>query len=228
MTYKPFFCPSLMCLDFLNPAPQLEVVSARADVCHLDIMDGHFCPNISLTPGQVKAYRQNVSIPMEAHLMVDDPAHWLEVFADIGCEEITLHREAVDRNAFRLLRRIAELGRKAGIALCPATPVEHAEHLLDSIGLLTIMTVDVGYSGQAFIPQMLDKVERARELRERHGYRYAIQVDGGAGPDTFAALKRAGADRFVLGSALFSGGNISEGFDRMYAAYEKATGERLT
>jgi D-allulose-6-phosphate 3-epimerase len=215
-----------MCLDLLRPESQLDALSRRADIGHLDIMDGHFAPNLAISPGQVRAFRQASSLPMEAHLMVTNPEFWIDVFAETGVEEITIHRETIDSNAFRLIRRIRELGRSPGLALCPATPVEHAAHLLDSIGVLAIMTVDVGYSGQKFIPQMLQKVESARELREKYRYNYEIQVDGGCGLDTFNALRQAGADRFVLGSSLFGyERDINAAFDRVLREYKEATGE---
>ena len=220
------FCPSLMCVDLLNAREQLAVVSRRADVGHLDIMDGHFAPNLALSPADAGAFRRACTLPLEAHLMTTEPERWIDAFAEAGVSEITLHAETIQSNAFRLIRRIEALGISPGIALCPASAVDVAEYLLERARILTIMTVDVGYSGQAFIWEMLRKIERAREFRSIRGYSYEIQIDGGCAAGTFRALREAGADRFVMGNALFAGADgLDASFDRVYAQYREATGE---
>jgi len=227
----PAFAASLMCLDWLRPAPQLEAVSRRADAAHCDVMDGHFAPNLALSPDMLRAFRPALSVPMQAHLMATDPERWLEPIAAAGADGLCIHLEAAANGLFRMLGKIRALNLSPGLALCPATPLSQAEHALEGIELLNLMTVDVGYAGQALIPQTLRKVEAAREMKEKHGYTYVIQVDGAANRAHFAALRRAGAEQFVLGSALFgkpqARQDMDAAFGAVYAEYEHATGERI-
>ncbi|MDR2504519.1 MAG: allulose-6-phosphate 3-epimerase [Oscillospiraceae bacterium] len=224
-----YLAPSMMAIDFLNTREQLEVIGRRGGICHLDVMDGHFAPNLGITPDLARAFRASLSNRTEAHLMTDNPALWIDVFAGIGAEQITLHAETIWNKAFRLFDRIEMFGCRPGIALCPATAIDSAAHLLHRVSLVTIMSVDIGYSGAKFIPEMISKVKRADELRRERGYTFEIQVDGGCGKDTYGALRAAGADRFVTGSALFSGGdaNLDAAYDRVIREIEEATGEEL-
>jgi len=198
---RALFAPSLMCADFLNLSGQLNVLNRRADFLHADIMDGHFCPNIALSPDMVRTISGACSVPIDAHLMTTAPNHWIPLLADCGARCITLHAETILTDAFRTLRRIETLGCKKGAALNPATPLSFASAYLDQLDMLTFMTVDPGYAGQAFIPQVLRKMEDARELKEKHGYTYLIQADGACNPNTFKKLRDAGAEVFVMGSS---------------------------
>lgn len=228
MPSRARFAASLMCLDFLHVQAQLEVLNRRADMLHVDIMDGHFAPNLALTPDLMQAFRRASSLPMDAHLMTTQPGDWVDRAAEAGAHTISLHRETLDTNAFRLLRRVEALGCKPGLVLCPATPLSQAEHLLEGLDMLTVMTVDVGYAGQAFIPQMLRKLEQARDLKERHGYRYCIQVDGACNRQNFAAMRAAGAEQFILGSSLFGNGeDLDVAYNAMMADYTQTTGEEV-
>lgn len=219
----PAFNVSVMCMDFLRVGEQLEVLDRRADGLHADIMDGHFARNIAVGPDFVKALSDRSSLPIDAHLMTEHPADWLDVLAEAGASTLSMHAETVARAAFRLLDRVSTLGCRAGIVLNPATPLSAAEHYLDRIDLLTIMTVDVGYAGQPFIEQMLTKVEAAAELKRRHGLRYTIQIDGSCNAATFPRLLDAGAEAFVLGSTgLF---NLDPDLERAWAAAESAFAE---
>ncbi|GHV25808.1 allulose-6-phosphate 3-epimerase [Clostridia bacterium] len=223
---QPILLPSMMCIDFLNFSEQLRTIDKRAAILHLDIMDGMFAKNITVTPDLVRAFKKITAKPMEAHLMTQEPERWIDTFAEIGVAEITLHRETIDTNAFRLIDRIRSLGISPGIALCPATSVAQCEDLLPVIDHLLIMSVDIGYAGQPFIPQTLAKVERARNIRGAHGYSYLIQVDGGCGRNTFESLRRAGTDRFVVGNALFGKKiPLDIAFDEINAEFLSATGE---
>ncbi|HML45909.1 MAG TPA: allulose-6-phosphate 3-epimerase [Clostridia bacterium] len=226
MPSKPRFAASLMCLDFLRVQAQLEVLNRRADMLHVDIMDGHFAPNLALTPDLMQAFRRASNLPMDAHLMTTQPGEWVDRVAEAGAHTISLPREALDTNAFRLLRRVEALGCRPGLVLCPATPLSLAEHLLEVVDMLTVMTVDVGYAGQAFIPQMLQKLEQARNLKERHGYHYTIQVDGACNRKNFAAMRLAGAEQFILGSSLFGNGeDLDAAYDAIMADFAQTTGE---
>ncbi|MDR0395674.1 MAG: allulose-6-phosphate 3-epimerase [Oscillospiraceae bacterium] len=219
--------PSLMCMDFLRMREQLEIISRRAAWAHIDVMDGRFAPNLTISPDMVRAFRRAVDIPMDAHLMTLEPERWIERFAQAGAVAITLHAETISTNAFRLFDRIEALGCAPGLALCPATTIDSAKHLLERARLLTIMTVDIGYAGSAFIPQMLSKIEEARAFRERWKLDYTILADGGCGPRTFKALKSAGADRFVLGSALFDKTGADENLDAAFDALANEYYERV-
>ncbi|MDR1599920.1 MAG: allulose-6-phosphate 3-epimerase [Oscillospiraceae bacterium] len=218
--------PSLMCLDYLRTREQLEVVSRRAAWGHVDVMDGRFAPNLTVTPDLVRAFRRVTDMPLDAHLMTVEPALWIERFAEAGVTAITLHAETIAGDAFRLFDRIEALGRAPGLALCPATTVGSAKHLLERARLLTIMTVDIGYAGSPFIPGMLRKIEEARAFREREGLDYTILADGGCGARTFKQLREAGVDRYVLGSALFGRTEAEESLDAAFDALEREYGER--
>ncbi|GHU77740.1 allulose-6-phosphate 3-epimerase [Clostridia bacterium] len=219
--------PSLMCLDFLDTRAQLETIARRAVWAHTDVMDGRFAPNLTLTPDLIRAFRRVTDLPLDAHLMTVEPALWIERFAEAGATAITLHRETIDNNAFRLFDRIEALGCLPGLALCPATTIASAKHLLCRARILTIMTVDIGYAGSPFIPQMLAKIEEARAFKEREGLDFVIQIDGGCGKRTFKMLKDAGAERFVLGSSLFGRAEAEDGLDAAFDAIAREYNDEL-
>lgn len=220
------FSPSLMCLDFLDLRAQLEVLNRRADLLHVDIMDGHFCKNITLSPGMVRTFAREVTLPMDVHLMTTTPTDWLDTLAEAGASILSVHAETINTHAFRTLRHIESLGCQKGVVLNPATPIAAVEAYLDRIDLLTIMTVDVGYAGQAFIPQMLKKIGDAHAYRQQHGLSYRIQVDGACNKSTFQALHAAGAEVFVLGSSSLFGKDedLDRAYDLMLEDFAEATG----
>ena len=194
---------SLMCADALHMADQLDILDHEMDMYHADVMDGHFCPNLCLSPDMIRAVCGYSRLPVDAHLMVTRPNQWLEVFARAGARTITVHAEAIQTDAFRVLRAIRALGCRVGVALCPATPLEAARYYLDEIDCLTLMTVDVGYAGQPMVPQVLDKVRQAAEIKREKGLPYTIQIDGCCNKNTYALYREAGAEMLVMGSGLF-------------------------
>lgn len=222
----PFFAISLMCMDFLDMRGQLEFFNRRADYYHVDIMDGHFAPNITLSPDIMRSIGKVAALPMDAHLMTTDPDRWIEAVAAAGASIISPHAETINAKAFRTFRRIRELGCQTGVVLNPATPLSDVACYLECIDLLTIMTVDVGYANQPFIEQMLRKIERARSLREAEGLSFRIQVDGACNASTFKRLWDAGAEVFVMGSSgLFSlDGDIHAAYDKMLGGFAQAVG----
>lgn len=226
MTHKPQFSVSLMCMDLMRAGEQLDVLNRHADQYHIDIMDGHFAPNITLSPDFVKACAQNTSRPLEMHLMVEQPNHWLELLAQAGATTISPHAETLNRDAFRTMNSIAALGCKAGLTLNPMTPVSEAQYLLERIDLLTIMTVDVGYAGQPFISEMLTKIEEAATFKSRHGLDYTIQIDGSCNGRTYKQLHDAGAEMFILGSSgLFNlDRDLDNAWHKAQAEFTAATG----
>ena len=198
---KPIFAPSLMCMDYLHVEDDLRILNEHCDMLHADIMDGHFAPNLALSTDFLRGIRPAATLPIDAHLMVENPADYVEPCALSGARYISVHAETVWNNAFRVMNQIKKAGCLVGLVLSPATTLDAAKHLLPYVDILTVMTVDVGYAGQAFIPEMLGKIRDARRLKEEQGYSFIIQSDGGCGPKTYADLYAAGAQAFVLGSS---------------------------
>ena len=192
---------SLMCMDFLKIKEQLEVLNESVGMYHIDIMDGHFCKNITLSPDLIKSFKKVSKLPMDVHLMTTEPNDWIETVAEAGADIISVHAETINGDAYRIYNEIERLGCKRGLVLNPATTLESVKHYLNRVDLLTIMTVDVGFSGQPFIEEMLDKIAEAKKLREENGYHYKIQIDGSCNPKTFKRLKEAGADIYILGGS---------------------------
>ena len=186
---------SLMCMDFLKIKEQLEELNESVGMYHIDIMDGHFCKNITLSPDLIKSFKKVSKLPMDVHLMTTEPNDWIETVAEAGADIISVHAETINGDAYRIYNEIERLGCKRGLVLNPATTLESVKHYLNRVDLLTIMTVDVGFSGQPFIEEMLDKIAEAKKLREENGYHYKIQIDGSCNPKTFKRLKEAGAER---------------------------------
>ena len=223
---QPVFAPSLMCMDITNTRDELAAMNEHCDLYHVDIMDGHFVKNITLSAGFVRAVRGLAKLPIETHLMVENPAEFIEDMAAAGANYITVHAETVQTNAFRMLRKIKDLGCKRGVCLCPATPLTNIEAYLDEVELVTVMTVDPGYAGSKFIPQMIDKVARLEQMRIDRGLDFFIQCDGAIGAATYGPLYKAGASAFVLGSAglFFGEGDLASNCKRMKRAFAQATG----
>ena len=184
--------------------------------------------NITLSPDLIKTFGTLTELPMDVHLMTTNPTDWIELVAKAGATYISPHAETINTDAFRVMNLIESLGCKKGVVLNPATPLGYIKYYLNRIDMLTIMTVDVGFAGQPFIEEMIDKIKEARDLREKYGYNYKIQIDGSCNVKTFKRLRDAGADVFVVGSSgLFKNDpDLNKACDIMYENFEKETGER--
>jgi ribulose-phosphate 3-epimerase len=199
----PAVAPSLLAARMERLELEIRAVErAGADFLHLDVMDGHFVPNLTIGPAVVAGIDRSTDLLLDTHLMIEEPGRYLEDFRKAGSDVLTVHVE-IEEDAGELGRRIHGLGARFGLALNPDTPLERAEPYLDEVDLLLIMTVFPGFGGQAFMPEVLPKVERARSLREERGHGYVIEVDGGIQPETAPPAVAAGARILVAGTAVF-------------------------
>ncbi len=197
--------PSVLSADFLRLGQQLrEIEAAGGDYIHFDVMDGRFVPNISIGLPVLEATRQGTSLPIDVHLMVVEPDRWIEPFLDAGADRITFHAEATP-HLHRVAQTIRAAGRKAGVAINPSTSIDAVAEMLSFLDQVLVMTVNPGFGGQSFIPEMTAKVARLRSLIASSGADCVIQVDGGIAPDTIAEVVRAGASSIVAGSAVING-----------------------
>jgi ribulose-phosphate 3-epimerase len=214
--------PSILSADFARLADEAAAVTGAADWLHVDVMDYHFVPNLTLGLPVVEALLKHAGLPLDCHLMIDDPDRWAPGYAEAGAGNVTIHAEA-STSPVRTLRMIRSAGARAGLAVNPATPVEPYADLLPELDMLLLMTVEPGFGGQPFLDLVLAKLRRARDLVSRHGGVVWLQVDGGVSEQTIERCADAGADVFVAGSAVYDAEDPSAAVQALRAQAERAT-----
>ncbi len=213
--------PSILSADFARLADEIATVAHVSQLLHVDVMDGHYVPNLTIGPGVVKWLRKATDLPLDTHLMITDPDTYAPQFVEAGSDSVTFHPETSD-DAQALVDRLHEMGAEVGIAVKPRMDLAPFADLLPSIDMLLLMTVEPGFGGQSFMPEVMPKVAEAAQRRQDGGMRYRIEVDGGIGPATVGQAVAAGADTFVAGSAVFGADDRTAAARAIMAAAHEA------
>ncbi len=211
---KKMIAPSILSADFLHLEREIELVQkAGADLLHMDVMDGHFVNNLTFGPFIVKQIKKIAKIPLDVHLMIENPDRWIDVYAQAGAYNITVHFEACV-HLHRAIQHIKELGLNASVSLNPATPPNVIEYIAENLDMVLVMSVNPGFGGQKYISLVNKKIEYLDNLRKTNGYSYLIEVDGGVNENNIEMLSSLGVDVFVAGSAIFGKDNYDETIKR--------------
>jgi ribulose-phosphate 3-epimerase len=215
--------PSILSADFAHLADQVEQAAAGgASLIHVDVMDGHFVPNLTIGPPVVKSLRKATRLPLDCHLMIENPDEYIGAFAEAGINWISVHQEAC-RHLNRTLNLIKSHGCRAGVVINPATPVETLSEVLDIADYVLVMSVNPGFGAQKFIPETLGKVRKLADIRARHGYSFRIEIDGGVALDTVTEVVQAGAEILVAGNAVFGKGDPKQNAAALLEAARSAS-----
>jgi ribulose-phosphate 3-epimerase len=215
--------PSILAADLVRLGEELrDVEQAGADWIHVDVMDGRFVPNISLGPVVVAAARRTTSLPLDVHLMIEEPYKYLTAFANAGADIMSVHLEATT-HLKRNLAEIRRLGKRAGVVLNPHTPEESLRYVLEDVDLVLVLSVNPGFGGQSFMPSMLPKISAVREMIDKSGLDVDLEVDGGISPETAARVVQAGADVLVAGESVFGNHDHKAAISALRAVTELAT-----
>jgi len=219
--------PSILSADFAHLADQVHAAAeGGGSVVHVDVMDGHFVPNITIGPAVVRSLRKATDLQLDCHLMIENPDLYIPDFADAGADWISVHQEAT-RHLNRTLHLIRGHGLRAGVVINPATPVETLSEVLDIIDYVLVMSVNPGFGAQKFIPGAVHKIRKLAELRRQRGLSYRIEVDGGIGLDTVVEVVRAGAEILVAGNAVFGKGDPTSNAQKLLRAATEATLQKV-
>ncbi|MBI3604709.1 MAG: ribulose-phosphate 3-epimerase [Nitrospirae bacterium] len=207
--------PSILSADFCHLGDEIKrVEAAGADFIHVDVMDGHFVPNLTIGPPVIEFIRKATTLPLDVHLMIENPERYIDEFVSAGSDILTVHVETCP-HLHRTIQQIKEKGIKAGVTLNPSTPLSSVEEVIGDADLLLIMSVNPGFGGQKFIPSMIDKIKRARKLIDSKGFKAMLEVDGGLKTDNVKEISNAGCDVFVAGSAIFKSKDYAETISAM-------------
>lgn len=218
------FAPSVLSADFARLADEIRAIEAGgADYVHVDVMDGHFVPNITVGPLVVRALRRTTTLPLDVHLMIEAPERYLQDFAEAGADILTVHVETCP-HLYRTIQQIRDLGVRVGVSIDPATPLVMLEEVLNEVDLILLMTVEPGFGGQPFIPRSLDRIRRLRAMLTASGSQAELEVDGGINVQTAPHVVRAGANVLVAGSAIFEAPEGAEEALRRLRASVEAVG----
>lgn len=220
--------PSILSADFARLGEQVnQAIEAGATLLHLDVMDGHFVPNLTIGPPVVASVRKVTDVPLDCHLMIENPDEFIPAFIDAGADWVSVHQEACV-HLHRTLELIRSKGAKPGVVLNPATPVHTLGEVLGMVDYVLVMSVNPGFGGQKFIPRSLDKIRKLVTMRNANGHHFRIEVDGGVGPDTVADIVRAGAELLVAGNAVFGkGGDIASNVRQLLKLAHEATLQKV-
>ncbi len=219
--------PSILAANFASLAEEIRAVEqGGARMLHVDVMDGHFVPNISIGVPVVESLRKATQLTLDVHLMIENPDRYVEAFAEAGADMISVHQEATP-HLDRVLTSIRELGREAGAVINPATPVAALSEVLGKVDYVLIMSVNPGFGGQAFIPGALEKIRQLKEMRARYNHTFRIEVDGGIGPENVVAVVRAGAEILVAGTSVFNTASPADTVRRMRHLASEALAQKV-
>jgi ribulose-phosphate 3-epimerase len=219
--------PSILAADFSRLKEEVEAVErGGADLLHVDVMDGHFVPNISIGVPVVASLRKATSLPLDVHLMISEPGRYVEAFAEAGADMISVHQEAT-AHLDRVLASIREMRVKAGVVINPATPVSTLSEVLPSVDFVLVMSVNPGFGGQKFIPGTLEKMRQLRELRARYNHGYRIEVDGGLVPGNVGEVARAGGEILVAGTSVFHTPDAAEAVRQLRQLASEAVAQKV-
>jgi ribulose-phosphate 3-epimerase len=219
---SPIIAPSILAADFARLADEVKAVEGAADWVHVDVMDNHFVPNLTIGLPVVQSLRKATAIPLDVHLMITDPERWAPGYAETGAYNVTFHAEA-SQNPVKLAKKLRAAGTKAGLAIDRDTPVEPYLELLPYVDTLLIMTIKAGFGGQAFLPEMLAKVRDVRRRIRVKDLQVRVEVDGGIAADTIEQAAEAGADAFVAGTAVYGSADPADAVRKLRALAEQAS-----
>lgn len=207
--------PSILACDFSQMGNELlKVANAGADIVHMDVMDGHFVPNISFGPDIIKSLRKICSIPFDVHLMISDPKKYIQAFVDAGADNITFHIES-DSDPYKIIKKVRSLGKSVGISFNPTTDISNIIPFLPLVDIILVMTVEPGFGGQPFLESQIPKIIKLRSLIDQNHFNCLIEVDGGVDAEISNSLKKSGVDICVAGTSIFKSGNIKQTIDQM-------------
>ncbi len=217
---KKLFTTSMMCVDMFELKEQFPIIEKYTDMYHIDIMDGHFVPNLSLSFDFIKQLRERTNKPIDAHLMMDNPSKYIDLLIEYKVDYITFHPKTIERNVFQLINKIKSNNIKFGIALSPFMGLENIKYYKEHIDKITVMTVEPGFAGQSVIKETINKIKTVYNYRENNNLHFLIEVDGSNNMDTFNKYYKNGTDIFVLGSYLFKDKDLDKTYKKIYKYFE--------